>query len=240
MLEIEKLSVRTDGKEIIRGLGLRVRDGEVHALMGPNGSGKTTLAYAIAGHPKYECSGKIKLDGKNLLGLPADERAKLGIFLAFQNPAAVEGVSLLSFLRKAKGSGKEDIVAFGGEMEKIAKEAGMDASLLFRDLNSGLSGGERKKSEIAQMLALKPKVAILDEIDSGLDVDALKAVAGAVSRAKDRKLSVIAITHHANLLKYLKPDFVHIMIEGKIVKTGDAKFAGEIEKKGYERMKNLE
>lgn len=243
MLVIDDLSVKTGGKEIIRGLSLSVRDGEAHVVMGPNGSGKTTLSCALAGHPSYETKGKILLDGEDISMMPADERAKKGVFLAFQNPVAVEGVGLMSFIRKAKaasGKAEPDIMKFGRNLERDAKSIKLDSSFLSRDLNAGLSGGEKKKSEILQMLALSPKLAILDEVDSGLDVDALKTVARAIEGARDGKRMFLLITHYANILKYVRPDFVHVMMDGKIVKTGDAKFAKEIERKGYEWMKNSE
>lgn len=240
MLKIENLNVKTNGKEIIRGLSLTVNDGEVHAVMGPNGSGKTTLSYAIAGHPKYKTRGKIILDGSEISKLPANERAKKGVFLAFQNPVAVEGLGLLGFIRNAKnaiGKADKDILRFREETERTAKGITLDSSFLTRDLNVGLSGGEKKKSEIVQMLALEPKLAILDEIDSGLDVDALRNVAKAIENARDGKRMFLVITHYANILKYVKPDYVHVMMDGNIIKSGDAGFAKEIEKKGYEWMR---
>ncbi|MDD5337087.1 MAG: Fe-S cluster assembly ATPase SufC [Candidatus ainarchaeum sp.] len=239
MLKIEKLSVSREGKRIIDGLELSMGDGEVHALMGPNGSGKTTLSYAIMGRPGYECEGKIILDGEDITKMGADERAKRGIFLAFQHPAQIEGISLMGLLRRArKAAGKPvELVKFTEEVKKDAKHASLPESMLSRDLNAGLSGGERKKGEIVQMLALAPKLAILDEIDSGLDVDALRAVAKSVREAKNGKLSLLVITHHVNLLRELKPDFVHIMLDGRITRTGNAKFAKEIEKKGYEWLR---
>ncbi len=240
MLRIEGLNAKTDSKEILRNFSLSVADGEVHVIMGPNGSGKTTLSYSIAGHPRYILSGKIGLDGTDISKMPANERAKRGVFLAFQNPVAVEGVSLRSFIRKAKGAiGKADadIMKFWSELEKHAKEVKMDSSFLSRDLNTGLSGGERKKSEIVQMLSLSPRLVVLDEIDSGLDVDALKTVAKAIDKARDGKRMFLIITHYANILKYIKPDSVHVMMDGRIVKSGGVKFAKEIEKKGYEWMR---
>lgn len=240
MLKLEKLSVRTGGKEIIRGLDFSMGDGEVHVIMGPNGSGKSTLSYAIAGHPRYDTEGKIFLDKEDITKMPASERAKRGVFLAFQNPIAVEGIGLMNFIRKAKGAlgkAEPDITRFSDNLRQIAKSVKMDESFLTRDLNAGLSGGEKKKSEIVQMLALKPSLVILDEIDSGLDVDSLKTVANAIEKARDGKRMLLVITHYANILKYIKPDFVHVMMEGKIVKSGGPKFAKEIEKKGYEWMK---
>ncbi len=240
MFRIENLAVKSGGKEIIMGLSLNVKDGEVHVVMGPNGSGKTTLSYAIAGHPKYKTKGRILLDEENIAELAADERAKKGVFLAFQNPVAVEGVGLLNFIRKAKnatGKAETDILELVESVERNAKTVKLDSSFLQRDLNSGLSGGEKKKSEIVQMLALSPKLVVLDEIDSGLDVDALKTVAKAIENARDGKRMFLIITHYANILKYVKPDFVHVMMDGRIVKSGGAEFAKEIERKGYEWMR---
>ncbi|MFA5077093.1 MAG: Fe-S cluster assembly ATPase SufC [Candidatus Micrarchaeia archaeon] len=239
MLKIEKLSVSRNGRKIVDGLDLTVGDGETHVVMGPNGSGKTTLGYAIMGHPGYECAGKIILNGENLAGMPANERARRGVFLAFQNPAQIDGVSLIGLMRKARRAkgGNEDLGRFSEEMKEGAKRTGFQESMLSRDLNAGLSGGERKKSEVLQMLALAPKLAILDEIDAGLDVDALRTVAKAIKEAGKKGLSLLVITHHANLLKYLKPDCVHIMLDGRITRTENGKFAKEIEKKGYEWLR---
>lgn len=239
MLKIENLGVETEGRAIIKGLGLALNDGEVHVLMGPNGSGKTTLAYAIAGHPKYKSKGRITLDGADISSASADERARKGIFLAFQNPPAIEGVGLVNFIRKARSakSKSEDIAKLIENVGKDAKRIDFDEGMLARDLNVGLSGGEKKKSEILQMLALSPRIVILDEIDSGLDVDSLKLVAKAIENAKDGKRMFLVITHHADILKYVKPDFVHIMIDGRITKSGTGKLAKEIERKGYEWLK---
>ncbi len=241
MLKIENLTVKTNGKEILRNFSISIADGEVHVIMGPNGSGKTTLSYALAGHPNYAVSGKIMLGKENITALPADGKAKKGVFLAFQNPVPVEGVGLLNFVRKARAAQGEpadkDIMKFMEESGKQAAKVKLPDAFLNRDLNVGLSGGERKKSEIMQMLALKPKLVILDEIDSGLDVDALKTVAKAIDGALDGKRMFLIITHYANILKYVKPDYVHVMLDGRIVKSGDAKFAKEIEKKGYEWMR---
>lgn len=236
MLQIDGLTVKTEGKELVRNLSLSVRDGEAHMIMGPNGSGKTTLSYAIMGHPGYECSGKILLDGEDISKLPANERAKKGVFLAFQNPISVEGLGLMGFIRKAKiaiGKAELDIMQFSKGLEKSAKSLKLDSSFLFRDLNAGLSGGEKKKTEMLQMLSLSPKLAILDEIDSGLDVDALRAVAKAIESARDGKRMFLIITHHANILRHVKPDFVHVMMGGRIVRSGGPEFAKEIERKGY-------
>lgn len=236
MLTIENLNVKIDGKEIIRNFSLSMDNGEIHVLMGPNGSGKTTLAYAIAGHPKYSIEGKIVLNGEEISKTSADIRAKKGIFLAFQEPVAIEGLGLVNLIRKAAnaiGKNPEDVMKFSENMEKNAKMMKLNPSVLSMSLNKGLSGGEKKKSEILQMLALSPKMIILDEINSGLDVDSLKVVARAITSAKDKTRTFLIITHYTNILKYLKPDYVHVMINGKIVKSGGAEFAKVIEKKGY-------
>ncbi|MBU0586218.1 Fe-S cluster assembly ATPase SufC [Candidatus Micrarchaeota archaeon] len=242
MLKIEKLSVNIEGKHLVNEINMCISDGEMHVIMGPNGSGKTTLAYAIAGHPKYQAEGKALLDNEDLLVMKADERARKGVFLAFQNPPSIEGVGLLNLIRKARnarGTASLDIMKFSKEVEKDAKSIKFSEEMLSRDLNVGLSGGEKRKSEVIQMLSLDPKLAILDEIDSGLDVDALKTVAKAIEKAKNGKNMFLIITHNAKLLKYLKPDFVHIMVDGRIVKSGDAGLSQEIEKKGYEWIKEI-
>ncbi|MEW6528680.1 MAG: Fe-S cluster assembly ATPase SufC [Candidatus Micrarchaeota archaeon] len=241
MLKIKKLCVTINEKEIIQNLNFSINDGEMHVLMGPNGSGKTTLTHAIAGHPKYKTSGKIILNNENVANLAPDERAKKGIFVAFQNPVSVEGLGLINFIRKAKNACDKtncDIIKFNDEIRAIAKSVKMDETFLARDLNTGLSGGEKKKSEIVQMLALRPKFIILDEIDSGVDVDSLKMIINAIKSARNRNTMILIITHYANILKYIKPDFVHVMIAGNIIKSGKAKFAKEIEKKGYEWLKD--
>lgn len=241
MLKIEKLCVRINKKEIIQNLDFSMDEGEVHIIMGPNGSGKSTLSYAITGHPKYAVEGKIILNNEDIIKLSSDERAKRGIFLAFQNPVSVEGLSLINFIRKAKnalGNADSDITKFGDEMRATVKAVKMDEAFLTRDLNIGLSGGEKKKNEIIQMLALKPKFIILDEIDSGLDVDSLKTIAKEIENVRDGKIMLLIITHYANILKYIKPDFVHVIIDGKIIKSGNAKFAEKIEKRGYEWLKS--
>ncbi len=234
-MKLDNLGVKTEGKAIVHGISLSLADGEMHVIMGPNGSGKTTLGYAISGHPAYETSGRIFLDSLDISKLKPDERARAGIFLAFQNPPSVEGVGLLNFMRKsANANGMQtDVMKFSEEARKLAKVVKMDESLLLRDLNMGLSGGEKKKSETLQMLSLQPKVAIIDEIDSGLDVDALKAVGKAIEKSRDGKRIFLIITHQEGLLKYLKPDVVHIMAGGRIVKSGGAKLANEIAKNGY-------
>lgn len=236
MLKIERLNVKIAGKKLINNFNLEIKEGEIHVLMGPNGSGKTTLSYAIAGHPKYRSSGKILLNKENLAKLPADERAKKGIFLAFQNPVEIEGLVVQSMIRKAQAVlGKsEDLLTFEKQMDKNSKILKLNNEFILRELNKGLSGGEKKKSEILQMLSFDPKLIILDEVDSGLDVDALKILAKAIKNTKNGKKAFLIITHYTNIFKYLKPDFVHVIRNGKIVKSGDIKLVHKIEKKGYE------
>lgn len=256
MLKIKNLKASIDGKEILRGVGLEVGFGELHVIMGPNGSGKSTLAQVIAGHPSYKVDGgQLTVNGKDIKKLTPDKRAKLGIFLAFQHPVEIPGVSVFGFLRKAKqANGRlgnlairknpknqkpNDLVAsskdFREELKNYIAELKLQEDFLSRSVNEGFSGGEKKRSEILQMLALKPKLVILDEIDSGLDVDGLKLVASAIKgHVKENPYtSFIVITHYARILKYLKPDFVHVMVEGKIVKSGKMNLAKKIEESGY-------
>ncbi len=249
MVNIQNLKVTIEGKEIIKGLDLKIGKGEVHVLMGPNGSGKSTLAQVIAGHPSYKVDGgQLTVNGESILKLTADKRAKLGIFLGFQHPVEIPGVSVFSFLRRAKQvmsqknlkprtQNSESIAAFREQLLEYASSLKLSDDFLRRSLNEGFSGGEKKRNEILQMLVLKPKLVILDEIDSGLDVDGLITVAGAIKQftVNSPQSSVILITHYARILKYLKPDFVHVMVEGKIVKSGRAKLASEIEEKGYSK-----
>ena len=243
-LEIKNLhvSVETeDGpKEILRGVDLTVNSGETHAIMGPNGSGKSTLAYAVAGHPKYTVtSGEILLDGENVLDMEVDERAHAGLFLAMQYPVEVAGVSVSNFLRTAK-------TAIDGEAPKLrhwvkdvknAMDAlRMDPSFAERNVNEGFSGGEKKRHEILQMELLQPKMAILDETDSGLDIDALKVVSDGVNRVKESTgLGVMLITHYTRILRYIKPDRVHVFVDGKIAETGGSELADQLEAEGYDR-----
>ncbi|GGN04613.1 ABC transporter ATP-binding protein [Terrabacter tumescens] len=243
-LEIKGLTVSVeteDGpKEILRGVDLTVKSGETHAIMGPNGSGKSTLAYSIAGHPKYTVTGgTVTLDGEDVLAMSVDERARAGLFLAMQYPVEVPGVTVSNFLRTAK-------TAIDGEAPKLrtwvkdVKEAmgnlRMDPVFAERNVNEGFSGGEKKRHEILQMELLKPKVAILDETDSGLDVDALKIVSEGVNRAKDSSdLGVLLITHYTRILRYIKPDFVHVFVDGKVVEQGGPELADRLEDEGYDR-----
>jgi Fe-S cluster assembly ATP-binding protein len=243
-LEIRDLhvTVDTDGgpREILRGVDLTVKAGETHALMGPNGSGKSTLAYSVAGHPKYTVtSGTVTLDGADVLAMTVDERARAGLFLAMQYPVEVPGVSVTNFLRTAK-------TAVTGEAPKLrtwvkeVKDAmdrlAVDASFAERNVNEGFSGGEKKRHEILQLELLRPKVAILDETDSGLDIDALKVVSEGVNRVRETgEVGVLLITHYTRILRYIKPDFVHVFVDGRIVEEGGSELADRLEAEGYER-----
>ncbi len=243
MFEIKNLSVQIGEKEIIKSLNLLIKPGEFHVIMGPNGAGKSTLAGALIGHPLMEVSGEIVLDGENISELKTDERAKKGMFLAFQNPQEIEGVTVAHLLRKARlGEEKnkkkilEQMTAIQGDIDSGAELVGMRKEFVKRDLNVGFSGGEKKRNEILQMAVLKPKVVILDEIDSGLDIDALKHVAGAINKLRSKDRSFLLITHYQRILHYIKPDFVHVMMQGSIVKSGNAKLAHELEEKGYAKI----
>lgn len=245
MIKIEDLKVNVEGKPILRGINLKIAAGEVVVIMGKNGSGKSTLANTLSGHPQYKASGKITIDGKNILDLAPDKRAKLGLFLASQYPAAVPGLTVNSFLwqlYKKRNEGvknRSNIVEFRKWIVTQAKALDLNPELLDRGLNDGFSGGEKKKAEILQMLVFNPKYLILDEIDSGLDVDALRKIAKTVAKvAKERKIGVLVITHYDRILKYLVPDRVLIMENGKIVKEGDKELAEMIENEGYEDEKN--
>lgn len=243
-LEIRNLHVSIDNKEILRGLDLTVRQGEVHAIMGPNGTGKSTLAYALMGHPSYEVTeGEVHYKGINILELEPDERSRLGIFLAFQYPVAIPGVTLANFLRtainarrRAANSGDKGvpIPEFRRLMKERMDHLKMDPSFAGRYLNEGFSGGEKKRAEILQMAMLKPEMAILDETDSGLDIDALRIVAEGVNALRGEELGVLMITHYQRLLNYINPDFVHIMLGGRIVESGGPDLALHLEEHGYE------
>lgn len=246
MFEIKDLHVMVDKKAAINGVSLRVKSGEIHAIMGPNGSGKSTLANAIIGHPKYAIKrGKISLGKTNLLKLSPDKRAERGLFLAFQHPHAIPGVAVSTFLRtatiamcKAQDKKIPNKIEFDVLLEKQTRLLHIDPKFLNRDLNAGFSGGEKKKIEMLQMTILKPKLAILDEIDSGLDIDALKTVCKAINGLVSEKCGVLLITHYQRILHYVKPDFVHVMINGKIVKSGGPALGLELEKKGYKAFMN--
>lgn len=236
LLEIEGLKAYADGKEIVQGLSLSVKPGEVHVIMGQNGSGKSTLLNALAGHPKYKVEGAAKFEGKDLLAMKPHERARAGLFLAFQHPNEVSGVTLANFLRRAYVArfGREVSVA---EFEKILRERmrllGMEKSFAERGVNEGFSGGEKKRSEILQLAVLEPKLAMLDELDSGLDVDALAKIAETIAMIRKPDTSVIIVTHYARILKDLKADHVHVMRDGKIIASGKGELAHKLEEKGY-------
>jgi Fe-S cluster assembly ATP-binding protein len=242
MLEIKNLHAGIEGKEILRGLNLTVGTGEVHAIMGPNGSGKSTLANVLAGRPKYEVlSGSVTFDGRDLLGMPAEERAREGVFLAMQYPVEIPGVNNIYFLkaalnsiRKHRGEEELDAIEFLQLAKQKMKLVDLDEAFMNRAVNEGFSGGEKKRNEIFQMAVLDPKLAILDETDSGLDIDALRIVAEGVNALRSEKHSVLVITHYQRLLTYLVPDFVHVLANGRIVKQGGKELALELEQKGYE------
>ena len=245
MLEIKNLHVSVNNNKILKGLNLSINKGEVHAIMGPNGSGKSTLASVIAGREEYEVNkGSIIYSNKKLLKLSADERAIQGIFIAFQYPVEIPGVSTTNFIktavnqiRKSKGKKPLDAVSFLKVMKEKMKIVKINQTLLSRSINEGFSGGEKKRNEIFQMAMLDPKLAILDETDSGLDIDALKIVAKGVNKLKSKDNATIIITHYQRLLKYIIPDYVHVLIDGKIAKSGDKNLAQELEKKGYDWIK---
>ena len=244
MLEIKNLHVSIEEKKIIKGLNLSINKGEVHALMGPNGSGKSTLSYVLSGKDKYEIDeGTIEYNEKNLLELDVDERANEGLFLAFQYPMEIPGVQTSFFLktainskRKYLGKSEMDALEFAKLMKSKAEELNINTEMLKRDLNVNYSGGEKKKQEILQMSMLSPKMAILDETDSGLDIDALRIVSEGVNKLRSKENSFLVITHYQRLLNYIKPDFVHIIADGRIVKSGDYSLALELEEKGYEEI----
>ena len=236
-LEIKRLRVRIEGKEVIKGIDLRIEPGKVVALMGPNGSGKSSLAYALMGHPRYEVKGSVKIDGKDINELTPDERARQGLFLAFQYPVGIEGVSVRELLLGAMRERGEKISALElrRKVEVEAKELGVEKELLSRSVNDGFSGGEKKKIEILQMRILQPKYAVLDETDSGLDIDALRVVAeGARMVVEKEKVGVLVITHYQRVLRYLRPDEVMVLRKGKIVRRGGEELVEELERKGYQ------
>lgn len=238
MLKIENLHAEVEGKEILKGVTLEVGKGEIHAIMGPNGSGKSTLANVLMGHPRYEVTeGSVTFEGEDVLELEPDERAKLGMFLAFQYPSEVPGVSVANFLRTAVNSVREQEIP-PMEMYKLLQEKmrlmDMDPGFAERYLNEGFSGGEKKRNEILQLLVLQPKLAILDETDSGLDIDALQIVARGVNQMRGPEFSAVVITHYQRILRYIEPDFVHVMLDGRIVTSGGKELAEELESKGYD------
>lgn len=245
LLKIENLHAGISGRQIIKGLNLNVEKGQIHAIMGPNGSGKSTLAKVLAGHPSYEVTeGRILYEGKNLLEMQPDERAREGIFMAFQYPVEIPGVSNSQFLRlayneKMKHIGREELdpIEFNELLREKAKLVQMAPDFLKRSVNEGFSGGEKKRNEILQMAILKPKLAILDETDSGLDIDALRIVAEGVNKLRNSENAIILITHYQRLLNYIEPDYVHVLTDGKIIRSGTKELAIELEEKGYDWLK---
>ena len=242
MLHVTNLHAKIDDKMILRGIDLRVNAGEIHAVMGPNGSGKSTLAQVLAGHPAFEVTeGEISYEGRNLLEMEPEERAQAGIFLAFQYPVEIPGVSNAYFLRsaynelrKARGQEEVDPLEFLDHMTDRLKLVDMDESMLNRSVNTGFSGGEKKRNEILQLAVLEPKLAILDETDSGLDIDALKVVAQGVNQLRRPDRATIVVTHYQRLLNYIVPDYVHVLAAGRIVKSGGKELAVELEARGYD------
>ncbi|MDN5697842.1 MAG: Fe-S cluster assembly ATPase SufC [Rubrobacter sp.] len=238
MLKIENLRVEIEGQEIIKGLDLEINKGEIHAIMGPNGSGKSTLSNVLMGHPRYEVTGgTITFHGENVFELEPDERAKLGMFLAFQYPSEVPGVSVANFLRTAVNSVREKELS-PMEMYKLLQEKmkimQMDPKFAERYLNEGFSGGEKKRNEILQMLMLDPSLAIMDETDSGLDIDALQVVSKGVSELRGPEFSAMIITHYSRILRYIEPDYVHVMLDGRLVTSGGKELADQLEENGYD------
>lgn len=244
VLEISDLRIQIEDKPILQGLNLTVNGGEIHAVMGPNGTGKTSLAQTLMGHPRYTVTtGSVRLDGEDVLAMKPDERARLGLFLAMQYPSEISGVTTANFLRAAinarRGEGNNiSLKEFRDELDRVMKFLDMDPKFANRYLNEGFSGGEKKRNEILQMLMLKPRIAILDEIDSGLDIDAIKVVAKGLNSLKGPDFGALIITHYQRILDYVRPDFVHIMVDGRIVKSGDAELALELDKKGYEWVRS--
>jgi Fe-S cluster assembly ATP-binding protein len=247
VLEIRNLHAAVNGKEILKGLNLSVQAGEIHAIMGPNGSGKSTLAKVLAGHPDYEVTrGEVLYQGKNLLELEPDERAREGFFLAFQYPIEIPGVSNANFLRlayneKAKHEGRDELdpPEFDDLIRERMKIVEMDSSFINRAVNEGFSGGEKKRNEILQMAVLEPKLAVLDETDSGLDIDALRIVANGVNKLANKVNAIILVTHYQRLLNYIEPHFVHVLYSGRIAKSGGKELALAVEEKGYDWIKAL-
>ena len=243
LLKIENLHVKAGDKEILKGLNLQINKGEVHVIMGPNGAGKSTLANVILNNPEYtRTSGDIYFDGENINDLRTDERAKKGIFMSFQSPEEIPGISVSNFIKSAKAAKDEKpvrIFEYKKKLEQTMKDLNINKEYSSRDLNVGFSGGEKKKNEILQMLMLEPKLSILDETDSGLDVDAIKTVSKGINMYQNKNNGVLIITHGTKILENLKVDFVHILVDGKIIKTADGSLAKEIEKNGYETYKEV-
>lgn len=246
LLEVKNLHAKIEGNEILKGINLRVNAGEVHAIMGPNGSGKSTLAQVLAGREEYEVTeGEVFYNGKNLLELSTEDRAREGVFLAFQYPVEIPGVSNTNLLktavndiRKYRGEEQLDAMEFLSLLKEKSKLVELDKKFLSRAVNEGFSGGEKKRNEIFQMAVLNPKLALLDETDSGLDIDALKIVANGVNKLKSKDKAVIIVTHYQRLLNYIVPDFVHVLYNGRIVKSGGKELAFELEEKGYDWVKS--
>jgi len=238
LFEFKNIHVTVEGKEVVRGISLAIKAGEIHAIMGPNGSGKSSVSNALAGHPTYEIThGEARLDGRNLLEMSSDERSRAGLFLAFQYPVAIPGVTVSNFLRTALQAhrGKEaDMSDFRKLLRSQMDALGVDQSFATRYLNDGFSGGEKKRIEILQMAILNPRVAILDETDSGLDIDALKTVAAGINRFHNENNGILLVTHYQRLLNYIRPDFVHVMMNGRLVKSGGPELALKLEDQGYE------
>ena len=245
MLEIRGLRASIQGNEILHGVDLTVQAGEVHAIMGPNGSGKSTLAQVLAGHPAYEVTGgTVSFEGRDLLEMEPEERAREGVFLAFQYPVEIRGItnayflrSALNAIRKHRGQEELDPIDFLAVLDEKAKVVELDEELINRPVNDGFSGGEKKRNEILQMAVLEPKLAVLDETDSGLDIDALKTVAGAVNKLRRQDNATILVTHYQRLLNYITPDFVHVLADGRIVKSGGEGLAHELEARGYDWLR---
>lgn len=240
MLSVNNLEVSIDGKKILKGVSLRVKPGEVHAIMGPNGAGKSTLAMSLMGHPQYKSearNSKFEIDNESMFDKTPEQRAKAGLFVSFQSPVEITGVSFLAFLRTAakalRPDEKKPLSQFKLEVIEALRAVHLEESFMQRSVNEGFSGGERKRAEIAQLLVLKPKYAILDEIDSGLDVDSLKIVASAIKQAAKNNMGILIITHYQRILHHLQPDFVHILIDGKIKKSGGMETVTKIEEDGY-------
>ncbi|OGV28781.1 MAG: Fe-S cluster assembly ATPase SufC [Legionellales bacterium RIFCSPHIGHO2_12_FULL_35_11] len=248
MLEIKNLHVNVNENPILKGINLKIKAGEVHAIMGPNGSGKSTLSKVLAGHPAYEITkGEIIYNNNDLTALSPDERAKAGVFMSFQYPIEVPGVTNISFLKSAvnavcEGQGKKplDAMEFLTFIRQKCQLLEMDESFLYRGINEGFSGGEKKRNEILQMLALEPQLSILDETDSGLDIDALRVISTGVNAMRNEKRAIILVTHYQRLLNYIEPDFIHVLAGGKIIKSGDKSLALELEDKGYSWLEDVE
>lgn len=248
MLKIKNLQASVNGTQVLNGIDLEIKPGEIHAIMGPNGSGKSTLSKILAGHPAYEVTGgSITYCGEDITPLSPSERAQAGIFLSFQYPVEIPGVANVSFLkasvnsiRKAQGKDPMDAMDFLSFIREKCQQLDMDESFLYRNVNEGFSGGEKKRNEILQLFALEPKLAILDETDSGLDIDALRVIAGGINTMRSPERGIIMVTHYQRLLNYVEPDYIHVLADGKIIKSGDKSLALELEAKGYSWLENME